>query len=452
VISFLAIACFLAPAQAGSQTLPSDVIMSSVGAQAIYSVAMNEAAGRVLLAERIRWQLAEGGVLEPRLMVDGRLAIDPLGESPLSQAYVRQLGLIDHTDERSLYLGRHPVYQGGPRLVDGVQILSAATPSLTIGGWGGMAPDMFTTRPTSRVGGGPVVEWQHSRGTLSSVGEALWYRGALDRASLLTLGHIAAGPKAGLDARLDVQLTDEALPNTVADAALFAHIRPTDAWRLGAMYDAYSSYRYLASEDYDPTINRFEQRSQTLGLPQEIPDDMLDPTLHQLVGLSGRWAPELSPGELGPMLSLDLRTRPLEDSHRVSPAAELHGLWEQRIVLRLDANLMTVDQQDLGDLGLVVSVEPDSDRRLLLDSSARLLVDNTAYGGDTGWYVDLFADWVSPAGLVLSGGIFATEEPYFGFRDSALGSIVRISWWHRPGRPAPWQRQQSGATYEEGMK
>jgi len=418
-----------AAARAGSGEAPAMVSTTMVGMQSAWSPSVTAGNLDLLLAERLRWDLAEPGApMGVRVLADGRFRIDPWRTPTLERNLVRTLGVELSTSEWTLDLGRHPVYQGGPRLVDGVQLRYHASGGWEIGAWGGFVPDLYTTRPALRFGGGPILAFERSWIQGSLVGEVSWAAGALDRAGLLALGRVSADPTVEASGRLDVQVVDAQGTPGLADGSVYVRWRPEDALRVDALYDAYSSFRYLGTEERDPDVHRFAVRAQAAGVTEDIPQDAFDPTLYHLVGLSGTWTP---PGAMGAQMGLRGRYRYHPDPSRrlawLGPELAVRGLAGERLDLTLDGSLRWFDAALRGDAGLTVLLEPTPDRALALDGSVRLLIDPKTYGGRPGWYTDLFVDWVLPAGFVVVGGVDFVREWDGAFADVGYGAFLSVA-------------------------
>ncbi|MBW2257715.1 MAG: hypothetical protein JRI25_24380 [Deltaproteobacteria bacterium] len=433
-----------ASARAEPAASPAMVSLSTVGVQSAWSPSVASGDLDLLLAERLRWDLAEvGAPMGVRLLLDARFRIDPWRKPTLERHRVGALGLELSTSEWTLDLGRHPVYRGGPRLVDGVQLRYHPSGDWDLGAWLGFAPDLYTSRPALRFGGGPILAIERSWTQWSLVGEMLWADGALDRAGLLALGRVSADPTVEATARLDLQVTGAEGGSGLADGAVFLRWRPEEVLRVDALYDAYTSLRYLGTEDRDPDIRRFAARAEAAGVTEDIPQDGLDPTLYHLVGLSGTWEP---PGSMGALVAVHTRYRHHEDPSRrlarVGPKLAVRGLAGERLDLAMDGNLRSFDGRLSGDAGFTVFLEPTPDRMLALDSSVRLLVDPEAYGGRPGWYADLFVDWVGPAGLVVIGGVDMLREWDGAFADVGYGAFLSVT--KRSASPRRAFRSASG--------
>ncbi len=405
-----------------------DRAMSSVGVDALWDAGAREGDVDLFVGERLRWTLQDG-VSTDRLLLDGSLTYDPVAALPLERLHVVAFGLERATDAIIVDVGRHPVQWGGPRLVDGAQVI-ARNGDWHYGGWGGLAPDLFTTLPQLRYGGGPTLAWLQSSRQVSAVGEVLFADGGFDRAGLLVQGRVARDPEMEATARLDLQATTSAVG--LADGSAVVRYRPHPAIRYDASYEAYSSYRYLSSSDLDPTLVRFAERIEALGIAAGITQDTLDPTLYHLLGAGVRWAPDHD-AHAAPVASVAGRARlaPEADDRygRVSGRVGAAGLAAGRLEVALDGSATVRGDEFYADVGVVATYEPPVESALLVEASARLLA-----GPDgPSRYGDLFLSWLSKAERgprpVLDCGLFGESGEDQGFEDAALGGFVRASLW-----------------------
>ncbi len=396
-----------------------DRAWTGVGVQGVYSPPAQQGELDLVLSERLRWTLWEQEQTTLQLRADARFTVDPFRGTKVETARVRELGVHLSTGELAVDLGRSPVAYGGPRLVDGVQLHKGLGPAWTVGFWAGEAPDLYTTRPAPRFGGGPILVYQLERHQISLVGEVLTSDAGFDRAGLLLQGRTALNRRIWVDTRLDLQTVSEGTP--LADAAVFLRYQPSPSLRIGAFYDAHSTWRYLSTQDRDPALQRFASRSQELGLSEDIPQDSLDPTLYQLVGLSGRWD---STGRLSLQLEGRYRHHALADRRyaRVGPRVGFQATDE--LLLTVDAFALYASEETRTELGVTAWYQPD--RPFAVDGSARLLLSPQL---DPGFYADGFVSWVAPGpGLSVAAGLFTHGQSDSGFTDTAVGGLARLTW------------------------
>lgn len=422
---FLALSAFAAP--------PSDVSITTVGASGTWSAAVEQGEMDLLLAERLRWTLSRGSI-GVRALADARFTLDPFSADVLRWQQVRQLGVSLQMGVWTVELGRHPVRFGGPRLVDGLQA-TAQVGALQVGAWGGLAPDLFTTLPRLRFGGGPVVAVVGSRSQFGAVGEVLFDEaGALDRAAAVVNGRYTFDRLLDASGRLDAELGPDDRPH-LADGQVLLVGRPVEGLRLDALYNAFSSYRYLQTERLDPELQRFFQRTLELGLDLGLIEETRDPRLNHLVGGAVRVQPPTD--GMGPRVLLEARQRfhpnPMNRFTRLHPQVALTDIpVAGRLEVALDGNIIASDNAVRYDGGVIVVLEPGDDPAWILDGSARWVVD-PAYDG-LGWYADLFVDLVLPLDMAVVVGAAVMNEPYEGLPDLGISGFLRVTRYLRPPR------------------
>ena len=163
-----------------------------------------------------------------------------------------------------------------------------------------------------------------------------------------------------------------------------------------------------------------------------MPQELNDPTIHHLVGFSGRWRPGLDAARLRPTLGLDLRYRhhaePARRFARASLRGGLLGIGD-RLDLLLDGGVLMVDRRPRGELGLSALLELGRQRLVALDGSARLsLLPGDEGGVAPAWSGDLFVDVLTPFGLVLAAGIYGEGLSVPQGWDVAVGGLARVTW------------------------
>lgn len=413
----------------------------------------------VLLGQRIRWTLSESDTMAVRARVDARFTLGP-GDAVLwERNRVRQLGFSVLTEKWSLDIGRHGVHKGGPRLVDGVQLLLHASETVDVGAWAGLAPDLFTTNPRVRPGGGPIVAYNGSTVQASFVGDFSAYQG-LDRGAVLATGRISAARTIEVSGRMDLELIGGL---HLADGQIWSRWAPVSSTRVDVFYNAFSSFRYQNSENLMPDVKRFGQRyvqdNPNLPLARQ---DCLDPKVAHVVGST--FAVRPNHGGVAPTFALSGRARfgpkdplplvgepppaaacQLDDINgfvRVNPQIGLsHVPLGGRLDLTLDANYLVIDGRNQTDGGLQVYWEPSDDGAFSIDTSYRVItnkydkVTNPQGWDGLGSYADLFVDLVvDPADMVIGVGLNLETEPGEVVKDVGVGAYGRLTKYFRPPR------------------
>jgi len=411
--------------------LGSDLSVTTVGVQAMRADALDAQDTDLLLGQRVRWGLAD----HLQALVDVRLTLDPDGATTWEQSRVRTLGVrYDHG--ALLLVGRHALQHGGPRLLDGAQLLvhPASIEALEVGAWVGLAPDPFTTRPLIRPGLGPVVAWSSSSVSASALGEVLWRPSGIDRVGGLFTTRVSWAPTLSLSGRVDWVAADAQGRSGLADGAAAVRITPSDAVRLEAAYSAFSTLLYQTSAVLDPAVQRFQQRVADLDLQNIVLQDSVDPSLQQVVSGAIRVRPTSA---IAPLAGATARGRshadPEERSLRVGPYVGVAGLAGGRLELVADGSWLWAEGRAQIDLGLGGIAELTQDGGLLVDASVRSMLDPLADSGRPGWYADGFVDVVAASGTVISAGGSATSVPSnIVGADVGIGAFLRLQQWIRP--------------------
>lgn len=419
--------------QAPSQSSPSDLSVTSVGADALAAPSIGETDVNLLLAQRLRWTFAK----DTRALVDGRFAVDPGAAVVWEDSRVRELGVAYGSPRLLVLAGRNPLVNGGPRLVDGAQGVANVGPQgqFQLGAWAGAVPSEFTTAPTSRFGFGPILAWTRTETSLSATGDFVF--GALgNRLGTLFLGRAELGSKVETTGRLDWLFSDSAGNHGLVDGSLWLQYRPVKPTRVDLFWNGYSSLLYQTTSTIDPTVQRFATRIEELGLAEGITQDRVDPTLHHQLGATFSTR---GTGTVAPIAALRARTLlypdPAERYDRFGGMAGVGGLAGERLELAVDGNLMLVDAGTGGDAGVLVTFEPDPHGALAFDGSFRVLVDPAEFVGYPGWYADLYVDVVSRGGTALSaGGAWSDEPSDLLGQDVGIQGFVRLQQWVRPNR------------------
>jgi len=416
----------------------SDLMATSVGAQAVHSSAVGQTNLDLLLAERARLTFAESDDgFKGRVLADTRFTID------LSEGYdtfewnqVRQLGVRLQKPSWTLDLGRHPVYRGGPRMVDGAQFLVHPSTKVDVGLWAGLAPDLFTTAPRIRPGGGPVVSYHTPSFQASLAGEATVFpeEGGLDRVATLAMMRGSLDRLFELSGRTDLEILGENGPH-VADIYSLAIYRPSEALRFDVLYNGFSTLKYQLSELQDPKVQRFAERIVQLGIDLGVNQDALDPTFHHQVGGGAQVQPDT--GGTAPRVAADVRQRfNANELNRFTRAHAQAGMVDAPVAGRLsllaDGSFIAANGETQMNPGLIAIWEPGDEGWFAVDLSGRALI-NPAYDG-MGWYGDLFVDAVTSSGFAVNVGTSIISEPTAALDvpDMGLMGYARLSYYLRP--------------------
>lgn len=391
-----------------------------------------------LLGQKLRWHVFKENSFRSQLLLNARLIFDPQGEIQWERNRIRSLGIKFSNSKWTFDIGRHNVYYGGPRIVDGAQVVYQASQYIQYGGWFGFSPDLFTTNFQTRSGGGPIFVYTQKWHQLSIIGEALQYEGQLDRLGMLILGRLAADPLLEVHTRVDLQYS-ETLAGSLADVAINGRLQATNQLRLFGSYEAYSSLRYLQTTILDPTLQRFHQGIQDLELHPGVQEDMVDDSLYHLLGGTLEWNTYHPSVDTKFQFGANGRYRfhPEVDRRflRIFPWVAYQNIGDLPLMIRLDGNMLWHESNLRGDIGLGWVYQLSEDGDIAFDSSFRILYAPEKYSDKPGFYGDLYIDWVHPTGLVLIVGGYGMHEPANGFNDQSMGGYLRFSWHHRGEKP-----------------
>lgn len=422
----------------------------------------------ILFGQRLRWTLSDNGSTRVVARMNGQFTISPgEAESPLwKRNRVRKLGVSIVGEKVTVDIGRSGVYKGGPRLVDGLQVIGHTSSTVDVGAWAGLQPDLYTTDPRVRPGGGPILAYKASRVQASAVGEFVLGGGGADRAGVLLQGRASAARTFDVSARADLDF----LAGKVSDVQLFMRWSPTETVAIDGFYNLFSSYVYQRTQDLDPDLQRFAQRIVSVGNEDLLPSllqNCLDPGVNHMVGGDFRMRPQGtdtglyarlgaryrfgSNAELLPEAGEATDLCILADNNaflRVSPSIGVANLpVGGGIDLTVDANLYNIEGRQQADAGVSLYFEPTDEGLFAFDTSYRMLFNKydpvtNPYGyAGQGHYADLFVDVVVvPADLMIGAGVnFESEPAYLAddatpFSEGAYGAFLRLSKYIRPGR------------------
>ena len=428
------------------EQLPRERVSTSLGVRGVTSVATGgEVDFETLLHQRLRWRVVEGGPGVSMALINGRFAVDPLDGVTLERSQVTSLAVETTAPAWQLTLGRSAIAHGGPRLVDGAQGVWRFGGGFSLGAWGGLAPDLFTTLPRARYGGGVIAAYSMGSFSSSLISETLVESGGFDRVGGLLQVKMEQLPLGSVGGRLDMQVNTLDNP-IISDANVWLRARPIRGLRLRADLQAYSSYRYLRSEDLDPGIRRFATRVVDLGLIEGIEQDSMDDTLYyQATGGVDYRHQRGDGGETGagltvrgrvasPVSRISVDSLPYTDYVMLSPWVGSQGHGGGRFGATLDGSLRFEGEGLQVDAGVVLTLAGGEESDWLVDQSTRVLL-SPAYLGLPGLYTDLFADFATEWGLTFSGGLFAAIEHDDIVDELSMGGFALLTWGARGERP-----------------
>ena len=267
----------------------------------------------LVLSARARQPLTpEMASLQVRFLLRGRTRLDLLRQGQPFGTRVTTLGVELERGKLTVRLGRHPLGQSW-RVVDGAQVLGAVQYGVRIGGWVGLLPDSWSTRPSAdRLGAGPLVRLTLPRIQASLTGEVALALGgpvltapgpvAVDRAGVRVAVSGQPVDPLRLDGQLDLQVRPTGPPG-IADAGAHALWRFAPSWDLRGGWSMWSSIAHRVTRDRDARLRTFGDRLDA-ALGTVTPTlDVLDTTHHHAIVLRVRRRPGAQP------VGLELETR-----------------------------------------------------------------------------------------------------------------------------------------------
>jgi len=219
-----------------------------------------------------------------------------------------------------LTLGRQRVSEHTEELVDGVGVRADLGRGFVLGGYGGLAPDPFTTLLSVHTGGGGLVFGYASHRFRAELASGLTGRSEGVDHSFVNAA-IYATPARALSLYGRAKLHGLTTSPGLAHAFTGITIRPARVLRFGLLYNAYSSEAYLDLIDRDPALSRFAARADSLDLLSEVPNDRLDPAVYHQAGANI----DLRDGERHVAIGTRFRYRFVDDPDDRYLVAELHG-------------------------------------------------------------------------------------------------------------------------------
>jgi len=394
--------------------------------------------------------LYPSGAYDLRLSTDLRLDADNLGGKPVG--VLADGDLFFDVDDRTfrtyrlldlnvhfrpadgpvrIAVGRQRVAGTTEELVDGASVRGDLGKGWYLGGYGGLIPEPFTTLATVDTGGGGIVVGLVApRVRLESVA------GFSARASGFDHGfaHLSAmampTPALSLFGRVKVQGYGGASGAGFANLFTGASWRPVRILRFRALYNAYSSERYVDLVDRNPALSRFAARAESMDLISDVPNDELDRALYHQVGLDGDVRDGETHGAIGFRCRFRLSQRP-EDAYHL---LELHGgavqLGRGGADLRFAGRYIRSSGRSTGQAEVGLETPAFKER---LDLGAYLLFSRSPAAedetrGTTGVYGDLFASIWFGKGWSLALATRVGWEDTEAAAEVVLDGLTKVSW------------------------
>ncbi len=397
------------------------------------------------------------GSFDARAMLDLRLDAANLGGKPvgiaadgdlffdLDDLLLRTYRLTDlnlhvrpGAGKLTMVLGRQRAADTTEELVDGVGVRVELGRGFHMGGYGGLIPDPFTTLATLETGGaGAVLGYRCARFHLETA------TGFSARATGFDHGFVSLSamgkplPVLSMYGRAKMQGYAGTPGFGVADLFASMTLKPAPILRIRALYNAYSSERYVDLLDRNPALSRFAARADDLDLIDELPSDTLDTTLyHQFGGDVG-----LRDGEHHGTLGARFRYRlaPDPDDHYLR--ADLYGgavqLGQGSADLIGTGRFIRAGGHNIGQAE--IGLETTAARRKL-DLGAYLMFSGSPAVGEEarpslGIYGDLFTAWWLGKGWSLAAALRLGWEANEESAGVGVDGLLKVTYrFHRKGK------------------
>ena len=365
---------------------------------------------------RVRWST---DTVEGTALFDGRVGLRA-PDGSMHRTRIRGLGLRLDFERARVDVGRFGVEGGAWRLADGVQAMVRLGAGVEAGGWFGEVPDPFTTLPAPRIGGGPLLRWEHDIAQISAAVEVTGTAAGLDRAAVILTGRVE--PTETVEIRTTIDLQDVAGVPQPADLGLVVALDPDPSLRVRLVWNTWSGLAFNQGHGRDVALSRFEQR---FGEALPLDATAIDLSLYHQGGGAIRWRPSL-PGGGFFLLGADGRYRGHLDIARHYARATgrvgVQGLGG-RVDLSTDHSAVLWNEAWRWDGGVTARVDIKRDA-FALDASARVAMGPSS---QPAIYADLFADVQAGPVWIAAGYRFTNEQDRDAWSAAHVG-LLRISW------------------------
>lgn len=387
--------------------------------------------GELLLSERFRARIRTGGALI-EVVANGRTGLQ-MGAWTLNRTRIQELGVRIDTERLHLEIGRHPVIDGGWRLVDGVQALVRPWgDAFAVGGWLGLLPDPWTTAPAPRFGGGPIVRWRGQRWQAAFLAEIAGTATGLDRLALRATGRVEIGKVVDLSARAELANGGPSAPVRAEDLGITALIDPHKRLRIRTGWSMTAGRSYLQGIQRDPSLTRWWQRWTGAAPTEPVPWEQATDAATHLVHGSALWTPPLNNAllRLGVQARAGLRPKDMTNSTaRIAVEGGFQGLLGGKLDLIASGGALRWGGTWRSELGITGWFGPDPQGRVQLEASGRLWLGRRADGVlAPSVAADLYIDWSIARGLGLAVGYRLDNDLDVDRWNTVHTALVRMTW------------------------
>ena len=395
----------------------------------------------LLLSERFRARIHTDNGTLVEVVASGRTGLQ-IGSWTLNRTRIQELGVRVDTEGLHLEIGRHPVIDGGWRLVDGVQVLARPWTHLEVGGWLGLLPDPWTTAPAPRFGGGPILRWRGATWQAAVLAELAGTAAGLDRLAVRASGRLEIGRVLDLSARADLANGGPATPVRAEEIGVSAVIDPAPRLQVRAGWALSSGHVWLQGVERDPSLTRWWQRWTGAEPTEPVPWEETTDIATHLVRGSVVWTPMLASG---PMLHLGLGAHaglrpadPGRSTARIAAEAGVYGLLGGRIDVMGTGGALLWGGSWRSELGLRSWLAPDPKGALQIEAGARLWLGRRPDGVlAPSVAADLYLDWRIARGLTVALGYRLDNDLDTDRWNTVHTALVRASWTLKLRKDAP---------------
>jgi len=417
-----------------------------IGALALGAFPSNAADAR--LSTDLRLDAANLGRKPIGIRLDGDFYFD--ADDVLMRTYRVQdlnLWLRPARGRVRLTLGRQRVSDHTEELVDGIGVRADLGRGFTLGGYGGLAPDPFTTLLSVKTGGGGLLFGYASHRFRAELASGLTGRSAGVDHSFVNAA-VYATPAKALSLYGRAKLQGLSTSPGLAHAFTGITIRPARVFRIGLLYNAYSSEAYLDLVERDPALSRFAARADSLDLLSDVPNDQLDPAVYHQAGAHL----DLRDGERHVAIGTRFRYRFVTEPDDRYLVAELHGgaidLGKGLAAIRASGRYIRSSGRDTGQ-GEVGLETPVFKRRLDLAVYAMFSGSPAIDGEDrdtVGVYGDLFLSARLGKGWSLGTAVRVGWEDSPIASEATVDGLLKVTYrfrrvWNEPGATASASRE-----------
>ncbi|MCO4768679.1 MAG: hypothetical protein KDA24_01520 [Deltaproteobacteria bacterium] len=389
------------------------------------------------LSDRLRLVIPnETTGITTSVLFAGRVGLRPATGS-VDRLRIRALGVRLETPKWRAELGRSAVIDGGWRLVDGVQFLARPKGFFEVGGWLGEMPDIWTTSPAPRFGGGPILRWRGRMVQVGFVGEVGGGAQGIDRLAGRLTGRFEFKKLIDVAGRMEIEAGGQGAPVRFSELGLGTTFTPVKVLRVRVGWSMHAGHSWLQGVQRDPSLVRWWQRTTGAAPTAPTPWDLAtDGPTHQILG-----SVQLKPlvGEVPLRFALraryNHRTVERERSARVTLEGGAYSLGGGRLDLLATGGALRWSGRWRAELGLRGWLAPDPSGPLSIEAEVRMWVGANEHGTVVPTVAtDLWLDVLTPIGVTVAAGYRFDNDLDLDRWNAAHTVLLRASWLVKVGR------------------